>query len=345
MEKIPKYERLLNLISYLLKSPTPVTWADIRGNAVGYDDDADDVSVKRRFERDKDELRTMGIPVEFVQAEQFTGEGYIINKGDFFLPPIEISADEALALSVVAAGLTGAKGGVYAEARSALLKLVASTPAQVDAIEFPDETMVLSLGPPASRKTEKLREDLAGALARRKSVSFMYHSPARERPRCTIADPYGLAVWSGRWYLVGLCHKHNGIRVWNVERIASNLKLTGRKTVPDYRIPKNFDIRRYVGLVKWQLPDGEKPVHAKVIFRPDIAWMIEESRQAGAGSAGEVFRRRKDGWGELEVRATDPQALVNWVLKFGRNARIVAPPSLVGLAAETLRRTTRIYQK
>ncbi len=343
MEKIPKYERLLNLISYLLKSPTPVTWADIRGNAVGYDDDADDASVKRRFERDKDELRAMGVPVEFVQATRFTGEGYIINKGNFFLPPIAISTDEALALSVVAAGLAGAKRGVYAEARSALLKLVASMPAQVDAIEFPDEKMVLSLGLPTSRKTEKLREDLAGALARRKSVSFIYHSPARERPRRTTADPYGLAVWSGGWYLVGMCREHGEIRVWNVERFASNLKFTGGKTGPDYRIPKDFDIRRYVGPVRWQLHEKGKPMRAKVIFHPDIAWMIEESRRAGAGSAGEVFRRRKDGWGELEVRATDPQALVKWVLKFGRNARITGPPSLVKLAAGTLRRAIESY--
>jgi len=341
-KKIPKFERLLNLVSSLLKSPVPVPWSGIRNTVAGYDDEVGDVSLKRRFERDKDELRSLGLPVEFVKTPFHPEGGYVINKDDIFLPPIEITSGEALALSVAAAGISGAKGSLQAEARNALLKLVASVPAQVDSLEPPDERMVLSLGLPASGRVENLRQDIAAALANRKSVIFSYCSLTRESPRRTRADPYGLAVWGGHWYVVGFCRRHKEIRVWNVERILSNLEYSG--SGPDYEIPKDFDVRRYVGLAEWELPVDKKAIAAAVVFQPDIAWMIEESRLSGAASPGETFRRQRDGRGVLKIRVTDRQALVNWVLKFGKNAQIVSPPSLVRLAAETLRRAIKIYE-
>jgi predicted DNA-binding transcriptional regulator YafY len=345
MDRIPKYERLLNLISYLLKSPEPIRWADIRGRAVGYDDDADETSLKRRFERDKDELRAMGIPVDFARSEECPDGGYTINRAASLLPPIEITAGEALTLSVIASAIEGAASGIYAEARSALLKLVASAPAQVDAIQPSAEDMVISLGLPSTKRLEKVRDELASALAKRKAVSFQYRSLGREAPHRAAVEPYGLAVWAGRWYLVGRCRERGEVRVWNVERIASGVKIPAAKNAKhDYKIPKDFDVRRHVGIDEWQIPDDARPVEARVIFHPDIAWMIEESVAGGAASAEEKFAWRKDGWGELRLSARGPQALVNWALKFGEKARIVSPPSLVKLAAETLRGAIIMYK-
>ncbi len=338
MEKIPKYERLLNLISVLMKSPLPVPWAEIRGRVEGYDDDADDASLKRRFERDKEELRTKGIPVEFEKTAAAPNGGYVIDSKTFFLPPVRIEPDEALTLSAVAGGLSGAKDVICREARSALLKLVASAPDQALALDSSDDSTLLALGLPSGAKTDENRFALSSALALRMPVSFRYQSLARKKPAPVTVDPYGLAVWGGRFYLVGHSHEHDEIRVWNFGRITSQIKPAGESRC--YDIPANFNVRRYVGIAEWQFPTKSASlndaIEAKILFHPDIAWMIEESRDAGASSSGEDFRRRKDGWGELTSRVTDPRSLVRWTLKFGEKARIAGPPSIVKIAREIL---------
>ena len=340
VDKIPKYERLLNLVACLMKARRPVPWSEIFGHVVGYDDPPDEVdeaSVKRRFERDKDELRAHGMPIDFIQSDATLDDGYVISRGDSFLPPIEITPDEALALSVIASGLAGAnppQTGIHAEARRALLKLVASAPYQADALDEPAERTIISLGLPADRESERKRAALAEALTRRAVVEFDYRSLAREKPRSVTVEPFGMAVWSGRWYLVGRCRDRDEVRVYNVERIASEIE---RGPDDNYEIPTGFDVRAYVGLPEWQLHEKATETTAAVIeFHPDVAWMIENSCRTGAGSARESFRLRDDNWGELEVRATDPQALVKWALKFGGAARIVSPPALVATARATL---------
>ncbi len=218
---------------------------------------------------------------------------------------------------------------------------MASSPDQADALDEPAETTVLSLGLPADKGSERKRVALTDALTRRATVEFLYHSLAREKPHATAVEPFGMAVWSGRWYLVGRCRTKNEVRVYNIERIASEIT---RGPDAAYEIPANFDVCAYVGLPEWQLNDKAiETTTARVEFHPDVAWMIETSYHAGAGAAREDFCLRDDGWGELEVRATDPRALVKWVLKFGESARIVAPPALVKTARKTLTTALAIY--
>ena len=93
-----KVERLVNLIALLLNTRRPLTVEEIRNTVPGYQQE-DYSSFKRMFERDKEELRSLGIPIE----RRFTDvweveEGYLISKDRYYLPELELTPDEMAAL-------------------------------------------------------------------------------------------------------------------------------------------------------------------------------------------------------------------------------------------------------
>ena len=93
-----KVERLVNLIALLLNTRRPLTVEEIRNTVPGYQQE-DYSSFKRMFERDKEELRSLGIPIE----RRFTDvweveEGYLISKDRYYLPELDLDPDEMAAL-------------------------------------------------------------------------------------------------------------------------------------------------------------------------------------------------------------------------------------------------------
>src|SRR5699024_11833927 len=93
---IAKAERLLDLVIALLNSRYYRSAGWIRQRVAGYDDAPSDEAFSRMFERDKQELRDMGIPIQ----TQGSGDGYRIQPGEFALPEMSFSAAESAALAV-----------------------------------------------------------------------------------------------------------------------------------------------------------------------------------------------------------------------------------------------------
>ena len=333
MEKIPKYERLMNLVACLLKSRVPVAWSRIRGTVVGYDDDAAPGTIRRRFERDKDELRAMGVPVRFLPPTETQDEGYTIERDECFLPPLDITPEEALALSCLS-GVGKGRDLLLDGARSALMKLRASEPA---AFGKGEESLLLDTGLAAPGRAEQNLNELRRAVLERKTVQFRYRSLQDSRPRMRTVDPYGMALFEGRWYLVGRSHRRDALRVWNIERIAGKARrLNGRSPRADFEPPEDFRVEDYVGLPGWLLYRGRKRVSVRIWFHPDVAWMIAESAAASGDVRREKFTMHKDGSGVLEVKMADPRTLVTWALKFKEKAEILSPPELREVAARVL---------
>src|SRR5205823_2381508 len=166
---VRKAERLLNLVAMLLETSRPVTAQQIRETIPGYDQDSWE-AFKRMFERDKDELREMGIPVELAPTDPWeVEEGYRIPKDRYYLPDLNLAADEMAAL-VLAAGLVRMEDPDAA--RTALLKLSGDlsgnqgAPAP-DAARLPWLTADLGLAAPGLAKA-------FAAVADRKRVTFRY---------------------------------------------------------------------------------------------------------------------------------------------------------------------------
>ena len=96
-----KAERLINLIAMLLETNRPVTLERIRSSIPGYQQ-ASMSSFKRMFERDKSDLREMGIPIQVEPVDPFGEEtGYRILKEEYYLPEIDFTPEEKVALPLV----------------------------------------------------------------------------------------------------------------------------------------------------------------------------------------------------------------------------------------------------
>src|SRR3712207_319748 len=114
-----RIERLINLIAALLETSQPMTADEIRREIAGYDSESLD-AFRRAFERDKADLRAMGIPIEMRPVDSLSDvEGYVIPKSLYYLPQLDLEPDELAALRLAAESILG--GGDVAE--SGLMKL------------------------------------------------------------------------------------------------------------------------------------------------------------------------------------------------------------------------------
>ena len=191
-------ERLVNLVIALLSTRQYVTAARIRATVPGYepDDGTDraDEAFKRMFERDKAELREMGVPLETGRTSVFdTEDGYRIARADYELPEIRLTGEEAAAVGLAlrlweSAQLAGA-------AHSALVKLKAAGHRRRPARGIPLQPR-LDAGEPAF-------EPCYAAARDRRALDFDYRRPDEDEPGRRHVQPWGVVAWHGRWYLVG----------------------------------------------------------------------------------------------------------------------------------------------
>src|SRR5690606_18448055 len=138
LRPVQKLERLLNLTAVLLHSGRPMSAAELRERVPGYPDS--DVAFHRAFERDKDDLREMGVPLEL---EEIPGadpplDGYRIPRGRYYLPAAGLAPEELAALQLAAAavqldGVEGVEalwklGGSAADPAAASIPTVAAIP-------------------------------------------------------------------------------------------------------------------------------------------------------------------------------------------------------------------------
>ena len=95
-----KLERQLGLLAALLHTERPLRASEIHQRVEGYPDDG--IAFRRAFERDKEDLRRLGIPLEVERTESVEGsiDGYRVSQSDYYLHDLGLEADEVIALSV-----------------------------------------------------------------------------------------------------------------------------------------------------------------------------------------------------------------------------------------------------
>jgi proteasome accessory factor B len=298
-------ERLVNLVALLLESRTPLTFEQIRSKlAEGYEHD-DVNSAKRMFERDKDVLRDIGVPIEVVATDVWEAEqGYTIPKDRYYLPEISFTPEEITALAVAA------RAGGDTTAEDAVRKLLSGAQGGI----------LASLGGSAPAgtggETEPHLSAAAEAVAGLRRVRFAYRT-ARGEASERVVDAYGLVVRGGRWYLVGLDRDRGEIRSFRLSRLASGPSDEGEGSEP----PAGFRAADQVRSGPWG--PGETETTALVAFAADAAWAATK----GVDRA-EVARTRDDGWVEVRVPCHPGESLAGWVLSFGPDAEALEPPEL-----------------
>lgn len=307
-------ERLINLLALLLEAPRPLTFDEIRRTLPEAYEQADKASAKRQFERDKDTLRQVGIPIEVVPTDAFeVEEGYVIPKDRYELPDISFTPEEAAALFVAAT----APGG-DPQAAQAVRKLATGVASGASAALAEAEAT------PGVDASGPHLEAVADAAARRRRVRFRYRPLEGEAGEREV-DVWALVFRKGAWYVVGRDRGRDEIRSFRLSRIGSDVRDTGEAD----RAPEDFRAAEHLQVGPWGL--GEPQSTARVAFSPKVAWW------ALAGVAGaRALRTGADGWTEAEVPAAQGEAFVSWILSFGPDARVVSPKSVQDAVVSSL---------
>jgi proteasome accessory factor B len=301
-------ERLVNLVIALLSTRQYVTAARIRATVPGYeaDDGSDraDEAFKRMFERDKAELREMGVPLETGRTSAFdTEDGYRIARADYELPEILLTGEEAAAVGLAlrlweSAQLAGA-------AHSALVKLKAAG-VDVDSSRSIPLQPRLDAGEPAF-------EPAYAAARDRRVLQFDYQRPDEDAPARRHVQPWGVVAWHGRWYLVGLDLDRKAERVFRLSRVVGRPKPTGPANA--FEPPSDIDL---ADVVAGQVGGEEHLVVVRA--RPGAAVGLRRFATPLGGA--------DDGDDRLELRTTEPGRLADQIAAYGADVVVEAPATV-----------------
>jgi proteasome accessory factor B len=227
-----KSERLLNLVIMLLVSRTYVTKERIRQVIEGYDK-ANDESFEKMFERDKEELRALGIPIELGHVDKFfeDEQGYRIKRDAFELPEVDLSPDEAAVLGLAARVWQHA--GLAAATSSALVKLRAAG-------HHVDRDALDSLQPRVVAD-EPAFDDMWEMTISRTPVRFRYRRAGAAEATERHLEPWGVVTSRERWYVVGHDRDRGQPRMFRLSRIEGEVRADG---VPgSFEVPAGTDVR------------------------------------------------------------------------------------------------------
>jgi predicted DNA-binding transcriptional regulator YafY len=296
-------ERLLNLLAFLLTTGRPVSADEIRLTVAGYDQENDE-AFRRMFERDKDLLRNMGIPLELRPTDVWEVEfGYVVPRDAYELPDPGLTDEEraALWLSAQVVRLGGQPSGP-----EALLKLGGG------AMSGAGEPLAADLGQSADSLAVVFQ-----AVTDRQVLRFDY------RGRTRRVHPYGLLHRRGHWYLVA--GEGREVRAYRMDR-GSNYSAEGSTGVFDR--PAGFRLRDALPSFPWQA--GEEDLEAVVRFDPEVAWWA--CRQLA-----EPALEQSDGSLEARIHVANPAAFIGWMLSFEDHAEIIGPDILRSQLLELVR--------
>jgi len=307
-----KTERLLGLVVCLLSTRRYLSADQIRAAVPGYPEQDD--LFKRMFERDKEDLRELGVPLETGLNHPFDDDpGYRIRQQAYELPELRLEADEAAVLGLAArvwrrAELAGAAAG-------ALLKLRA---AGIDtaSLDGTDEHPSAQGIEPRLGTPEPAFGPLWEAVRDRRPVTFSYRGAGRSEPQRRELEPWGVVNRYGRWYVAGRDRGRDATRVFRLSRIAGPVKFCG--PAGSVTVPDGTDVRELVS-------DRDS------VPAPERTAVLRVRTGAGADLRRHAVSVRDDtepGWDLVTTRFTDVGWFADSAAEFGPDVVVLDPPDL-----------------
>jgi proteasome accessory factor B len=291
---VPKIERLLDLIAALLHTERPLTAERLRERIPGYPEDKD--SFKRAFERDKKDLRDMGVPlrIEPVPGAIPPEDGYRIDPDEYYLPDPGLLPDELAAINLAVSAVrlegTSAAGG---------LRKLGLAPND----DTPSTIATLPAAPHLAAAFD--------AVAHRRQLRFRYSDKDR------TVDPSRLQHRRGRWYLQGHDHAAGEPRSFRLDRVEGDL-LAGEPDSVEVRLDPD---EHALTLDGWALGDDE-PIEARVrVAAPQAQVAVTQVPDVPAEWAD-------DGSVVLTMPVRRVEGFRSFVLGFLDDAEILEPDAL-----------------
>jgi proteasome accessory factor B len=348
-----KLQRWIDLVAALLTRHTSVTLEELRDLVPAYGKSGSKTALRRMFERDKDELRALGIPIEIQPLEDTTG--YRLKPAEFYLPylatvvdgkkrsprhvdrdgykalqTLDFDPDEVAALRSAWERLrTLGQAELFADGERGLRKL---------ALDLPE---VSAEGRGERRRLPREGGDsfspLMDALSHRRQVTFDYRAIGGDTHTTRTVHPYGLFFLSAHWYLAAVEEgdAEGWVKNFRVSRIAKVVVAGTSQTKAHYTIPAAFSLADHARDRKpWELGDTEA-ITVEVAFTGSDGATLAAAR-LGAEVPKYPERRR------FSVRRQD--AFVRWLLSFVGEVRPISPPAVVNVWNAELAVVASMYQ-
>ena len=293
-----KLERMLNLVAALLATERPLSRQDLRGKLPHGSYSDNDESFRRTFERDKDELRSMGLPlsVENVPGTDPPLDGYRIRPGDYeadlpALTPAELAAlhlaSNLVRLDDVPRSDPFWQLGGVAQSDSPQVGAVADVPA--------DDVIRL----------------LMSATAERRIVRFTYNTNSR------VVEPHRLVFTRGRWYLAGHDQGPNEARQFRVDRIGGPVDCSEGDAFVRPEDPVDVSIEP-----AWRYGEDGTLIARLLVHERHIPWVSDFLGPTG------VVEHLADGSAIFEEPVRNRAAFRSFVLTFLDGAEVLGPEEL-----------------
>jgi proteasome accessory factor B len=303
-------ERLVNLVLCLLSTRQFLTAERIRQIVPGYADVRGDDAFFRMFERDKNELRELGVPLEVGRQSSFdTKDGYRIARQDYELGDVELEPDEAAAVALAARLWDSPE--LAGPAQGALVKLRAA------GVEVDEDQGRVQ---PRVGATDRAFAPLLAAVRAGRPVSFDHRRSAADGGgvhRRTV-EPWGVVSWRGRWYLVGHDRDRDAPRSFRVSRISEPITPAGRDG--EVTVPEGVDPMAMV----------RQSVAPPAVSGTARVW-VAEGRAHGlrriARALGPHVRGGRPG-DELELDLRSVETVARWLAGHGPDVAVLAPAEL-----------------
>jgi len=325
--KVPVEDRLFSLVLALVATETGLLKSEIlstvRGYAERYDAGGQNANLERQFERDKDEIRDLGIPLETVESPDRPGDNqslrYRIPKGQYELPEtVRFSPDELALLGLAAE--VWREASVSADSQRALTKLRSL------GIEPRDPVIGYA---PRLRVRDAAFEPLRQALDRRQTVRFRYFKPGEREPRLRTVDPLAVVLHEGRWHLHARDRAVDEPRTFLLSRIVGDVEFVAGST---------FDAP----------PPG---IQDRVIAELDalrLANVAELAVTAGSDAEIRLGKRAVEGdedAGVIRLHYTDEAVLADELAAYGPEVRVLAPATLREAVRDRLRLVAEAHRE
>jgi proteasome accessory factor B len=301
-----KSERLLNLLIMLLVQRHYVSKERIR--AILYPDSSRE-AFEKMFERDKEELRSLGVPIEVGNIDRLFDDepGYRIKPDEFALPDIRLAADEAAVVGLATRVWEHAR---LAEATTDAVRKLAAAGVEVD-------VSALDIVEPRLTADEPAFDVFWDATQQRQAVEFDYQRPGYPEPLTRHLQPWGVVRHAGRWYVVGLDTDRDEERVFRLSRVVGEARRVGPPA--SYDVPEGVDLRATTR----RLAPPPSEVEATLLVRKGAGATL---RRAAASVEPDVPGPDTESpWDRLVLRR---DRLADELLSLGPDVFVESPPEL-----------------
>jgi len=320
---MPAVERLVNLTIALLETRRPLTFDELR-RRTRYYPQSDPASARRMFERDKELLRSLGVPIETRQDFGMEDPGYLIDRRTYELRGVDLDSDEVAALALAVEMLGASEGALP------LAKVAARAPDPAP-IDLPPTRV----GIPVTDI-----DAFAPAIVERRVVRFAYRT-ADGRSGTRTVEPYGIVRRRRAWYLVGRDRDRGEPRGFRTDRIQGALDVL--EPAGAFDVPAGLDLGTVVS--------GPEVASVSVLLEaaPEGRWPLEVrgGRDEGPLAEADGAAASDDERAELRlvrVDGVDPVRDRAWLLGLSPDAAVREPEELRASLRRELERVAAAHR-